>query len=278
MTEFTDQGNRSPEPITPALDSGKAREQEVPVLEARGLWKSYRRGEVEVPALNGVTLAVYESEFVAVMGPSGSGKSTLLYLLGGLDRPSEGNVRVGGQAFTEQSDDELALFRRRRIGFIFQFYNLIPTLTAVENVALPLIIDGANRVEHRRRIDTLLHTVGLWPRRNHKPDQLSGGEQQRVAIARALVNEPKLVLADEPTGNLDSRTGANILALLRSCSEELGQTIVMVTHDAEAAAYADRVVFLRDGGVVERMQLAGGSGAAEILERFGALEKGGGAS
>ncbi len=200
-------------------------------------------------ALAGVDFSVERGEFVAIMGPSGSGKSTLLHLLGGLDRPSGGDITLAGLRFSGLDDNQATLARRHNIGFIFQFYNLLPTLTAEENITLPLLIANQSAAKFRERIDRLLDLVGLTGRRTHKPDQLSGGEQQRVAIARALVTEPAIVLADEPTGNLDSKTGTAVMELLRRSCDELGQTIVMVTHDPRAATYADRVVFLRDGAV-----------------------------
>jgi putative ABC transport system ATP-binding protein len=222
----------------------------MPILEAQALRKHYRLGEHTVDALAGVDFLVEKGEFVAIMGPSGSGKSTLLHLLGGLDKPSGGEVTLAGQRLSILNDTQSTLVRRHNVGFVFQFYNLLTTLTAEENIALPLIIDGQSLRKHRVRIDALLELVGLTDRRRHKPDQLSGGEQQRVAIARALATEPAIVLADEPTGNLDSKTGMAIMELLRRSCDELGQTIVVVTHDPRAAAYADRIVFLGDGQVI----------------------------
>jgi putative ABC transport system ATP-binding protein len=219
------------------------------ILEAEQLWKQYRLGEHPVNALAGVDFAVERGDFVAIMGPSGSGKSTLLHLLGGLDRPSDGEVTLAGLRLSVLDDDRATLARRHNVGFIFQFYNLLPTLTAEENITLPLIIDGQSLARFRERVDALVNLVGLTDRRHHKPDQLSGGEQQRVAIARALITQPAIVLADEPTGNLDSKTGTAIMELLRRSCDELQQTIIIVTHDPRAAAYADRVVFLRDGKV-----------------------------
>ncbi len=217
------------------------------ILETVGLRKQYQMGEVTVEALRGVDFAVEKGEFVAIMGPSGSGKSTLLHLLGGLDAPSDGEVMLGGRRLAHLSDDDITIVRRRQIGFIFQFFNLLPTLSAAENVALPLLIDGRSLDEYRLRIDELLTLVGLGDRQGHKPDQLSGGQQQRVAIARALVTDPVIVLADEPTGNLDSESGDEILRLLRRACDEKQQTIIMVTHDPKAAEYADRIVKLKDG-------------------------------
>jgi putative ABC transport system ATP-binding protein len=186
------------------------------------------------------------------MGPSGSGKSTLLHLLGGLDGPTEGNVILADQALAELSERAATLVRRHNVGFVFQFFNLLPTLSAEENILLPLIIDGKDPRKYEGQLQGLLALVGLQDRRHHKPDQLSGGEQQRVAIARALITQPAILLADEPTGNLDSRTGTSIMELLRRSRDELEQTVIVVTHDPKAAAYADRVIFLRDGLIVEQ--------------------------
>lgn len=227
------------------------------ILKATGLRKQYRMGEVGVDALAGVDFAVARGEFVAIMGPSGSGKSTLLHLLGGLDGPSEGDIHLAGHQLALLDDNAVTLVRRRNVGFIFQFFNLLPTLSAEENITLPLLIDGQNIRQHQARIDELLELVGLADRRRHKPDQLSGGQQQRVAIARALVTNPAIVLADEPTGNLDSATSGEILHLLRRSCTELGQTIVMVSHDAFAASFADRIVFLRDGRLVDQLATTG---------------------
>jgi putative ABC transport system ATP-binding protein len=224
------------------------------ILLTQRLQKSYQMGEVTIEALRGVQFGVRQGEFVAIMGPSGSGKSTLLHLMGGLDSPSDGEITLAGKQLAHLTDDEITLIRRRQVGFIFQFFNLLPTLTAAENLALPLLIDGQQLEDYESRIDELLALVGLSDRKYHKPDQLSGGQQQRVAIARALVTEPAIVLADEPTGNLDSKSGREILELLRRAGQEKGQTIVMVTHDPRAAAYADRVVFLQDGQIVRELQ------------------------
>ena len=241
------------------------------ILETKSIEKRYQMGEVTVHALAGVDFTVKKGEFVAVMGPSGSGKSTLLHLLGGLDKPSDGDVVLAGHSLPILSDKQTTLLRRRRVGFIFQFYNLLPTLTAEENIALPLLIDGKRLKDCRAKIDELLELVGLTDRRKHKPDQLSGGEQQRVAIARALVSDPDIVLADEPTGNLDSKAGEEILKLLRRSCDQYGQTIVMVTHDPKVASYADRIVFLKDGRVVNEIELAAGGDTGPILERLAQL-------
>jgi putative ABC transport system ATP-binding protein len=223
------------------------------ILATKSLTKQYQMGEVTVNALDGVDFSVERGEFVAIMGASGSGKSTLLHLLGGLDYPTAGEVYLNGEPLSKLSDDQITRLRRRKVGFIFQFYNLLPTLTTVENIALPLMIDGQSVKHSRSVIDELLGLVGLAERADHRPDQLSGGQQQRVAIARAFVNQPEIVLADEPTGNLDSRSGTAILELLRHTCRELNATIVMVTHDPRAASYADRVVFLKDGKIVQTL-------------------------
>lgn len=232
----------------------------MPVLEAKQVTKQYLMGEVAVHALANVSFAVEKGDFVAVMGPSGSGKSTLLHLLGGLDEPTSGDITLAGRPISRLSDDEVTIVRRRKVGFIFQFFNLVPTLTAAENVALPLLIDGQNISQHQSKIQQLLDLVGLADRMDHKPDQLSGGQQQRVAIARAFVNDPEIVLADEPTGNLDSKSGTAVLTLLRQFCDDLSQTIVMVTHDPRAASYANQVVFLKDGQIIRQLAIQHRSG------------------
>ena len=213
-------------------------------VAARSIVKTYHQGDDEIRALRGVDLEVAAGEFVAITGASGSGKSTLLHILGALDRPDAGEVTLEGNLLGEMSDENLALLRRRRLGFVLQFFNLLPTLDARENAAFPLLLDGQR--DALERADRSLASVGLEHRLGHRPSQLSGGEQQRVALARALVTRPAVVMADEPTGNLDSVTGREILELLRRTADE-GQTIVMVTHDERSAAFADRVVRLRDG-------------------------------
>jgi putative ABC transport system ATP-binding protein len=224
------------------------------VLEAKTLQKRYELGEHSVDALVGVDFQVVEGEFVAIMGPSGSGKSTLLHLLGGLDSPSGGTVVLAGKSLAELSERQATLVRRHNVGFVFQFFNLLPTLTAEENILLPVIIDGKNPKKYEEWLTELLDLVGLLERRSHKPDQLSGGEQQRVAIARALISQPAILLADEPTGNLDTKTGTSIMDLLRRSCDELTQTVIVVSHDPKAAAYADRVIFLRDGDIVKEFK------------------------
>lgn len=225
------------------------------VLEAKQLHKQYILGELAVNALDGVDFQLQKGEFVAIMGPSGSGKSTLLHLIGGLDQPTSGIVLLADKQLSGIKDNAATLARRHNIGFIFQFFNLVPTLNAEENILLPLIIDGKDPKDYKSRLDGLLELVGLTNRRHHRPDQLSGGEQQRVAIARALITKPSVVLADEPTGNLDTKSGKVIMDLLRRSCDKLNQSIVEVTHDPRAASYADRVVFLRDGIIVEEIIL-----------------------
>ncbi len=227
------------------------------ILEARDLSKSYRLGETTVDALRGISLAVEQGEFVAVMGPSGSGKSTLLQLLGGLDRPTVGEIVLDGESISAMSDDDATRLRRFKTGFVFQFFNLIPLLDVTENVGLPFTIAGEDprRGAAADRIREVIELVDLAGKERHRPDQLSAGEQQRVALARALVTRPAILLADEPTGNLDFTTGTEILeALWRSCVER-GQTIILVTHDSKAAAYADRVLFVQDGKLREEIPL-----------------------
>jgi putative ABC transport system ATP-binding protein len=221
------------------------------IVEARALSKTFVLGEVSVPVLSGLDLDIRKGEFISIMGPSGSGKSTLLYLIGGLDSPTSGTLRVKGRDLSTMKDPEQSLLRRRDIGFVFQFYNLIPNLDLEENVMLPLLLDGKNLKENRARLDEILDLVGLSDRRHHTPRELSGGQQQRVAIARALVNEPDIILADEPIGNLDSKTGEDIMKLLKRINETKGKTIVQVTHSAEAAGYGQRIVHVRDGRVWE---------------------------
>ena len=221
----------------------------MPLLEVRDLKKTYAQGKQAVEVLRGVDVDVDRGELLAIVGPSGSGKTTLLQLVGGLDRPTRGSIRIANEAIETFSDARLSAFRRRKLGFVFQFFHLLPTLTAEENVCLPLLLDGESYSKIAPAAAKLLDRVGLGERKHHRPDQLSGGEMQRVAIARALVGEPALVLADEPTGNLDSKNGKLILDLFREIVKERGQTVIMVTHDPRAAALADRVIGLRDGVV-----------------------------
>ncbi len=246
-----------------------------PILEARDLTKRYRLGSEEVEALRGVSLAVRPGEFVALMGPSGSGKSTLLQLLGGLDRPTSGQVFLDGAEVSRLSDAAATRLRREKTGFVFQFFNLVPLLSVAENVGLPFTIGGTDptRGEAAERIRDVLRLVELTGRERNRPDQLSAGEQQRVALARALVTRPAILLADEPTGNLDYTTGTEILdSLWRTCVER-GQTIVLVTHDSKAAAYADRVLFVRDGRIVDEIELGrrADHSAAPLIARLAQL-------
>ena len=215
---------------------------------ARGLTKVYGEGDAAVHALRGIDIGFAAEAFTAIMGPSGSGKSTLMHCLAGLDTVTDGRVIIGDVEITGLNDKRLTLLRRERVGFIFQAFNLLPTLTAEQNIRLPLEIAG--RQADQALFDRVIETVGLKDRLRHRPSELSGGQQQRVAVARALISKPEVIFADEPTGNLDSRSGAEVLAFLRRSVRELGQTIVMVTHDPVAASYADRVVFLRDGLLV----------------------------
>jgi putative ABC transport system ATP-binding protein len=211
--------------------------------------KVYQQGENQITALAGISLDVARGSFAVIMGPSGSGKSTLLHLIGGLDRPSFGELLVDNRLIGQMADDQVTLFRRKKIGFVFQFFNLLPTLTALENVALPLVLDGQTRHEAERRAAALLEKVSLETRKDHLPEELSGGEIQRVAMARGLAFDPPILLADEPTGNLDSKNGAAVLTLLRQISKDEGCTVVMVTHSEEAAAFGDRRIYLRDGRI-----------------------------
>jgi putative ABC transport system ATP-binding protein len=220
------------------------------IIEAQQLTKVYGSGETAITALDHVNLTVNEGEFVAVIGPSGCGKSTLLNLLGGLDRSTEGHTLIEGQSLDKLSDDALSRLRRQKIGYVFQFYNLIPVLDAVENAALPITLDGVNEKEAKERSSGWIEKVGLKGRTNSRPDQLSGGQQQRVAVARALIAEPKLILADEPTGNLDSRSADEIAGLLRTVANEWGRAVIMVTHDAHIASFTDRIIFLKDGAIL----------------------------
>jgi len=224
------------------------------LVRTEQLTKIYGAGQTAIVALDHVTLSVEAGELVAVMGPSGCGKSTLLHLLGGLDRPTEGRVTIDGRALSDLPDAALTVLRRRKIGFVFQFYNLIPVLNVTENAALPLLLDGASDRRAKAAARDWLRKVGLDDRLASRPDQLSGGQQQRVAIARAMVTEPTLILADEPTGNLDSRASDEIVALLRQAVDEWGRAVVMVTHDAHLAAYADRIIQLKDGRIVDETQ------------------------
>ncbi|NLE23278.1 MAG: ABC transporter ATP-binding protein [Actinobacteria bacterium] len=237
------------------------------VVEARDVRRDYGQGDALVRALVGVDIDLQRGAFTAIMGPSGSGKSTLMHILAGLDRPTSGTVRIDGQEITTLKERALTQLRRDKVGFIFQTFNLLPTLTAAENIMLPLTIAG--RKGDRDWIDELVRTVELGDRLTHKPAELSGGQQQRVAVARALASRPTVLFADEPTGNLDSRTGEEVLRLLRHSREALGQTVVMVTHDAHAATFADRIVFLKDGAIAHD---CGRLGRDEIYDVIKSLE------
>ena len=226
------------------------------MIRLENVVKGYRRGEQEVRALNGVSLRLDKGQFLSIMGPSGSGKSTLLNLIGGLDQPTTGEIFLDGEPLHGISDDALTLVRRKKVGFIFQFFNLLPILTAVENVALPLLLDGLSFSRIKDKAVQMLEMVGLQGRIEHRPEHLSGGEMQRVAIARALISNPSVLLADEPTGNLDSQRSQEILEILKQLNKE-GQTIVMVTHDPMAAAFASRIIRLKDGLLSEDISPAG---------------------
>src|SRR3954466_5839063 len=239
----------------------------VPAAETVDAVKAYGEGEAEVRALDGVSVAFERGRFTAMMGPSGSGKSTLLHCLAGLDSLTSGDVRLGEQSLGGLSEKQLTLLRRDRMGFVFQAFNLLPTLTAAENIKLPLDLAGRN--VDREWFDTVVRAVGLQDRLDHTPAQLSGGQQQRVAAARALVTRPEIVFADEPTGALDSRSGADLLAFLRRAVDEFGQTIVMVTHDPVAASHADRVVFLADGRIVDEQIAPTSETVLDAMKRLG---------
>lgn len=221
------------------------------VIETLNLNKTYKLGSVEVEVLKDINLEINQGEFVTIMGPSGSGKSTLLYLLGSLDKPTSGQIRIKGRELSALDDSEESKLRRREIGFVFQFYNLIPNLNVEENIMLPVLLDGKKLKDYRKQLNDILSIVKLSDRRHHTPRELSGGQQQRVAIARALINEPDIILADEPIGNLDSKTGLEIMELLAKINREKGTTIIQVTHSKEAAEFGQRVINVRDGKVSE---------------------------
>ena len=218
-------------------------------IEVTNLDKTFQLGAVDVEVLKEINLQVNKGEFVSIMGPSGSGKSTLLYLLGGLDQPTAGSIQVNGKELAGMSDQAESVMRRRDIGFVFQFYNLIQNLNVEENILVPILLDGKKVKDYQKRLDDILEIVGLTDRRNHTPRELSGGQQQRVAIARALINDPDIILADEPTGNLDSKTSEEVLELLQKISREQGKTVIQVTHSLDAAAYGNRIINVKDGRV-----------------------------
>ncbi|MFQ5430563.1 MAG: ABC transporter ATP-binding protein [Phycisphaerae bacterium] len=246
-------------------------EPNTPVVSVENLRKCYDLGAQHIVALDGVSLRVDRGRFVAIMGASGSGKTTLMHLIGGLDLPDEGSVEITGKTINELTDLQRTLFRRRRLGIVFQAFNLLPTLTALENVMLPLLVDGRSGAEARRRAEDLLKTVHLDHRMKHRPALMAGGEQQRVAIARALINEPVLVLADEPTGNLDPTTSQQIWTLLRDLARNTQTTVLMVTHEAAAAAYADRVHFIKAGRFTGTAEPKGSGDAALVATRYAEL-------
>lgn len=225
-------------------------------VEVKGVCKFYKKGKTEFKALNGISLSIMEGEFLSIMGPSGSGKSTLLHLMGALDKPTSGEIYIDGKALSALNDDALSQIRREKVGFIFQQFNLLPTLTAWENVLLPLKIAGRATAESQKYVDEIIEAVGLTSFRNNLPEEMSGGQMQRVGIARALAIRPSLILADEPTGNLDSKTGEEILNLLKDCQVRFNQTIIVVTHDAKAAAYGDRIIRLKDGRIDEEVEVS----------------------
>ncbi|MFI9720650.1 ABC transporter ATP-binding protein [Streptomyces sp. NPDC052396] len=239
-----------------------------PAAVATDLTKVYGQGETQVVALDAVSVEFHRAEFTAIMGPSGSGKSTLMHCMAGLDSVSGGSARIGDVELTSLNDKKLTKLRRDKIGFIFQAFNLLPTLNALENITLPM--DIAGRKPDAKWLETVVETVGLSGRLKHRPNQLSGGQQQRVAVARALAGRPEIMFADEPTGNLDSRSGAEVLGFLRNSVRELGQTVVMVTHDPVAASYADRVVFLADGRIVDEMREPTAEAVLDRMKRFDA--------
>lgn len=222
------------------------------VIEAENLSKAFTMGSLRVEVLSQINLVIEKGEFVTIMGPSGSGKSTLLYLIGGLDAPTSGEVRIHGKAISQMIDREQSLMRRREVGFVFQFYNLIPNLNVEENILLPILLDGKSIKDYQKKLSYILEIVGLEDRRQHTPRELSGGQQQRVAIARALINEPDIILADEPIGNLDSKTGTEIMELLKSINRDHGKIVLQVSHSREAASYGNRIIQVRDGRVCER--------------------------
>ena len=223
------------------------------VVEVSHLYKSYQLGTGQIDILKDINVSIEQGEFVSIMGPSGSGKSTLLYLMGGLDKPSQGSVEVKGKNLAKMQDEEESKVRCRDIGFVFQFYNLIPNLTVEENIMLPILLDNKREKDYKESLEEIIEIVGLKERKKHTPRELSGGQQQRVAIARALINQPDIIMADEPIGNLDSKTGMEIMALLQKINQEQHKTIIQVTHSPESATYGNRTIFLRDGQICSRL-------------------------
>ena len=259
--------------MTTAERVARSKRNQMNAIEAKDLWKTYKSDGTSLHALAGVDLTVEEGEFIAVMGPSGSGKSTLLHICGGLDSPDRGSVMLNGQVLSGLSRTELAAVRRKHIGFVFQFFNLVPVLSVEENVTLPAVLDGVSESSYRERLEETLELFGLSEHRRRLPSQLSGGEQQRVAVARALINRPAVVLADEPTGNLDRSSGADVMALLRRLHGG-GQTIVVVTHDPSVASNAQRVVFMRDGELVDEARITSPGKTSAVLSKLVKLEGG----
>ena len=220
-------------------------------VEVINLYKTYKLGNLDVEVLKDINLTIENGEFASIMGPSGSGKSTLLYLIGGLDKPTSGSLKINGKELAVMKDKQESIMRRRDIGFIFQFYNLIPNLNVEENILLPILLDGKKMKSYKGKLDELLGIVNLSDRRSHTPRELSGGQQQRVAIARALINDPDIILADEPIGNLDSSSGGEVMTLLKNISKKRGKTVIQVTHSKEAAEYGDRIINVKDGRINE---------------------------
>lgn len=219
------------------------------IIEIKKLYKDFSIGTITVEVLKDINLSISKGEFITIMGPSGSGKSTLLYLIGGLDKPTKGQIIINNSDISELSDEEQSVMRRRKIGFVFQFYNLVPNLTVEDNIMLPILLDGKKLSSYKQKLDEILQVVELTDRKTHTPRELSGGQQQRVAIARALINEPDIILADEPTGNLDSKTSDEVMLLLERINKEKGKTILQVSHSLETAKYSDRIINVRDGRV-----------------------------
>ena len=240
---------------------------ESPIVKAIGIERVYGEGQAEVRALDGVDVSFEKGRFTSIMGPSGSGKSTLMHILAGLDKPTAGSVEVDGEEITGLGDSDLTELRRDKLGFVFQFFNLLPVLTAEENILLPLSI--AKKKPDQEWVDQVIDRVGLTDRRSHRPSELSGGQQQRVAVARALVTRPAVLFADEPTGNLDSKSSEDVLALLRGAVDETGQTVIMVTHEPDAAAHGDRLIALRDGKLVHDAPPVSADNVIELLKTLG---------
>lgn len=247
--------------------SEPVRSSSSPIIEARGLERVYGEGQAEVRALDGVDVTFEKGHFTSIMGPSGSGKSTLMHILAGLDKPTAGTVEIEGTEITGLDDGDLTELRRDKLGFVFQFFNLLPVLTAEENILLPLAI--ARRKPDSEWVDQVIERVGLSDRRDHRPSELSGGQQQRVAVARALVTKPAVLFADEPTGNLDSKASGDVLNLLRGAVDDVGQTVIMVTHEPDAAAHGDRLIALRDGKLVHDAPPVSADSVIELLKTLG---------